>query len=84
MFDRIKLALAGLVTLLIGGLYGWAKYQQSKADSAIKERDIAQSEADSSQERVDAHVKREEIEQDIAMGGAPYVDAGMRDKYQRD
>lgn len=84
MLSRIKLSLAGLVTLLIGGLYGWAKYEQSKADSAIQERDIAQSEADSSQERVDAHVKREEIEQDIAMGDAPYVDAGMRDKYQRD
>lgn len=84
MLNRIKLALAGFVTLLVGGLYGWAKYEQSKANSAIQERDIAQSEADSSEERIEAHVKREEIEQDIAMGDTPYVDAGLRDKYQRD
>ena len=84
MLTKLKLALVGFVTLLIGSLYSWAKYEQSKADNAEQERDIAQSDADSSKERIEAHVKREEIEQDIAIGDLPNVDDGLRDKYQRD
>ena len=84
MLAKLKLALAGFVTLLIGGLYSWAKYEQSKADSAEQERDMAQNDADSSKERIKAHVKREEIEQEIVIGDLPNVDNGLRDKYQRD
>ena len=73
-------AIAGAVMFILSMM---VKSARSDKKLAEKERDEAEAKAISTEKRIEAHEKREEIEQDIAMGDYPYVD-GMRDPYDRD
>ncbi|QWX10243.1 hypothetical protein PP411_gp44 [Vibrio phage vB_VpP_BT-1011] len=60
------------------------KSSKSDKKAAEIERDQAVQKAQSTQKRVEAHEKREEIEQDIAMGDLPNTDGLHDDPYNRD
>lgn len=84
LFAKIKnyalLALGGLAAVLFAML----KYQSSRADKANERANIAESKVTSADKRIEAHEKRDEIEQDIAIGDVPYIDERLRDPYDRD
>lgn len=70
--------------LIIGGLSAMLKIKTNQKEKAESERDAAESKAISTQKRVEAHEKREEIEQDIAIGDLPNTDGLHDDPYNRD
>ncbi len=80
------------LTEILGGMAGVAilvlsmmvKSSKSEKKAAELERDQAVQKAQSTQKRVEAHEKREEIEQDIAMGDLPNTDGMHDDPYNRD
>ncbi|AUR88500.1 TMhelix containing protein [Vibrio phage 1.115.B._10N.222.49.B11] len=75
--------LGGIAGAAILALSALLKVARNGKKLAEKERDIAEAKVNGVEKRIEAHEKREEIEQDIAMGDHPYVD-GMRDPYDRD
>lgn len=83
LLTKIKAGLALIVFLIIGGLSAMLKIRTSQKEKAETERDVAESKASSSQRRVEAHEKRQEIEEDIAIGDHPNTD-GVHDPYNRD
>lgn len=52
-------------------------------DKAVEERDAAKEDLQTVQKRIEAHGKRQQIEDDIAIGDIPDT-SGMRDPYARD
>ena len=72
--------IAGAVILLLSMM---VKSARSDKKLAEKERDASEAKAKGAEERVKAHEKRQEIEQDIAIGDLPNAD-GVRDPYDRD
>lgn len=73
-------AVSGVIALVMSMM---VKSARSDKKLAEKERDQAVAKTESIQKRVEAHEKRQEIEQDIALGEQPNTD-GMRDPYDRD
>ncbi|QGF21015.1 TMhelix containing protein [Vibrio phage Seahorse] len=73
--------LAGVVILVLSMM---VKSSKSDKKAAELERDQAVQKAQSTQKRVEAHEKREEIEQDIAMGDLSNTDGLHDDPYNRD
>lgn len=80
------------LTEILGGLAGVAilvlsmmvKSSKSDKKAAELERDQAVQKAQSTQKRVEAHEKRQEIEEDIAIGDLPNTDGVHDDPYNRD
>lgn len=84
MINNLKLWLSGSLAALLAFLGLYAKYQSNRADKANERANIAESKLTSADKRIEVREKREEIEQDIAMGDEPYIDERMRDPYDRD
>lgn len=70
----------GVVIAIIASLL--AKNANSSKKLAEKERDQAIGQKQSAEKRVEAHEKRQQIEEDIAIGDQSNVD-GVRDPYDR-
>lgn len=77
------------IELIIGviaaflGLFGWGKYQSSQKDKYKSQAKQETINHEYTKQRVKAHEKRQEIEDDIAMGDESYVDERLL-KYTRD
>lgn len=82
MLSQLKLyiigAVAGAFSLL--GLY--AKYQSNRKEHYKKESEVQKDIADTIEKRVEAHEKREEIEQDNASKPASNIDDGLQQYYR--
>ncbi|WVH05486.1 hypothetical protein KKJFFJLC_00028 [Vibrio phage vB_VpaS_PGB] len=79
---RIKIGLAFVALLIIGGLSSLLSIRTKQRDKARHETEKAKSKADSAEKRIQAHEKRQEIENDIAIGDHTNTD-WMRDPYDR-
>lgn len=84
LLTKIKAGLALVVFLIIGGLSAMLKIRTSQKEAAEDERDSAELKAKSTQKRVEAHEKRQAIEDDIAIGDLPNTDGLHDDPYNRD
>lgn len=84
LLTKIKAGLALVFFLIIGGLSAMLKIRTNQKEEAEAERDIAESKASSTQKRVEAHEKRQDIEDDIAIGDLPNTDGMHDDPYNRD
>lgn len=73
--------LAGVVILVLSMM---VKSSKSDKKAAELERDQAVKKAQSTQKRVEAHEKRQAIEDDIAIGYLPNTDGMHDDPYNRD
>lgn len=73
--------LAGVVILVLSMM---VKSSKSDKKAAELERDQAVQNAQSTQKRVEAHEKRQAIEDDIAIGDLPNTDGLHDDPYNRD
>ena len=73
-------AIAGAIMFALSMM---VKSARSDKKLAEKERDEAEAKSIATEKRIEAHEKRGEIEQDIAIGDYPYT-GGMRDPYDRD
>lgn len=81
---NLRLWISGLFAGLLAFLGLYAKYQSNRAERANERANIAESKLTSADKRIEVREKREEIEQDIAMGDIPYIDKRLRDPYDRD
>lgn len=73
--------LAGVVILVLSMMVKSSKIDKKAAEI---ERDQAVKKAQSTQKRVEAHEKRQAIEDDIAIGDLPNTDGLHDDPYNRD
>lgn len=73
--------LAGVVILVLSMM---VKSSKSDKKAAELERDQAVQKAQSTQKRVEAHEKRQAIEDGIAIGDIPNTDGMHDDPYNRD
>lgn len=84
MLNNLKLLITGLFAGVVAVLYAMLRYQSHKIDNANERANIAESKLTSADKRIEVREKRDEIEQDIAMGDIPYIDKRLRDPYDRD
>lgn len=89
MSIELIIAIVGSMVGVLGWLFG--KGQSQLKDKAREETQVhkaavkrAERVIEQKNKEVQAHVERQKIDADIAMGDIPNAPDGMRDPYQRD
>ena len=83
MFSQIKLYIAGAVAFAFSALGLYAKYQSSQKEKYKAESEVNKEKSDSADKRIEAHEKREEVENNNASVDVDAIDNGLH-KYYRD
>ncbi|MCK5126816.1 MAG: hypothetical protein KAR42_11220 [candidate division Zixibacteria bacterium] len=82
MFSQIELYLAGAVVAAFSLLGIYAKYQKGAKEDAEAESRVQKDIAETVNKRVEAHEKREEIEQDNVNKPVADIDDRLHDYYR--
>ena len=82
MFAQLKLYIIGAVVGAFGLLGLYAKYQSSRKEHYKKESEVQKDIADTIEKRVEAHEKREYIEQSNANKPVDVIDDGLQPYYR--
>lgn len=83
MMSKIKDIAISALAIIGAVFYMLFKRNARKAKQAERERDIAKTQADFSDKRMERVNERKEIDDDIAMGDEPHIDERLS-KYYRD